>query len=83
MSADYFLSISIIVDPRCGHFDKEIFHKCFDASRLLFSPNVSKFEVFGQIFSKAPTENSSRQVDLFHTDGRQTEVTQLSIAGRL
>jgi hypothetical protein len=83
MSTDYFLSISIIVDFRCGNFDNEIFHKCLDTSRLLFCPNVSKFEVLGQIFTKAPTENSSRQVDLFHTDGRQTEVTQLPIAVRL
>jgi len=60
MITDYFLSISIIVDFKCGNFDNEIVHKCRDASRLLFSPNLSKFEVFGQIFVKAPTENSSR-----------------------
>jgi len=86
-STDYFLSISIIVDFKCGNFDKEMVHKCLDASRLLFSPNVSKFEVFVQIFAKAPIENSSRQVDLVYTDGRtdgrQTEVTQLPIAVRL
>jgi hypothetical protein len=83
MSTDYFLLISIIVDFRCGNFDNEIVHKCLDASRLLFSPNVSKFEVFGQIFAKAPTENSSRQVDLVRTDGRQTDVTQLPVAVRV
>jgi len=83
MSIDYFLSISIIVDLRCGNFDNEIVHKCLDASRLLFSRNVSKFEVFGQIFVKALTENSSRQIDLVNSDGRQTEATQLPIAVRL
>jgi hypothetical protein len=73
MRSDFLLSISISVDFRCGNFDNEILHKCLDAHRLLFSPNVSKFEIFGQIFAKAPTENSSRQVDLVHTEGRTAD----------
>jgi hypothetical protein len=88
ISVDYFLSISIIVDFRCGTFDNESVHKCLDASCLIFFPHVAKLEVFGQILTRTPADlNTCRQVDLVHTDERtdgwQTAVTHLTIDVRL
>ena len=83
MNTDYFLSISIILDFRCCNFDDEIFHKCLDASRLLFVfrmyPNLKFLDRFlpKHLLKIRPGKSIWSLRTDGRTDGRQTEMTQL------